>query len=197
VSGAGVLFVVDPVRDQILRRLRDGRFAVLAGSGRRGFSGDGAPATKAALRLAGTSGVAVGAGGIVYFADTGNNRVRAVLANGRIETIAGEGRDTGIGASSPPLTGSRPARDVELDNPTGLAFGPHGELYIAAQDIVAVSHTGTVSYVAGRTGGSRRPASDELSDASGLAFDQRGDMFVSVFPSLFERTSRGQVRFSR
>jgi hypothetical protein len=198
VSSAGVLYVVDTARDQILRRLPDGRFAVVAGSGREGFSGDGGPATKAELRLSEYSGVVAGADGTVYFADTGNNRVRAVLADGRIDTVVGDGRGTGIGASPSALTGSRPALRVELNSPTGLAFGPRGELYIAAQDIVALSR-GTVSYFAGRTGSSIPTPADQLSDAlsdgSGLAFDRAGDMFVADFPWLLERTSCGRVRF--
>ena len=198
VSSTGVLYVVDPARDQILRMLPDGRFAVVAGSGRHGFSGDGGPATRAALRLSAYSGLAVSADGTVYFADSGNNRVRAVLPDGRIVSVAGDARRPGIPrhGHAPYLTGSRPAARADLDDPTGLAFGPGGELYIAAQDIVALSRAGTLSYFAGPTHPGYAPES-RLVDGypTGIAFDRAGDMFVSSFPMLLERSASGRVLY--
>jgi hypothetical protein len=43
VAPNGDLLAVDARRDQILRRLPSGKFQVLAGDGKRGFSGDGGP----------------------------------------------------------------------------------------------------------------------------------------------------------
>ena len=185
VSSTGVLYVVDPARDQILRRLRDGRFAVLAGSGREGFSGDGGPATRAELRLQSGSSVVVSPRGVVYFSDTGNDRVRAVSPNGRIYTVAGSGARIPANRIGPYLTGSRPALRVRLDEPTGLAFGPGGKLYVAAQDIVSLAN-GTVSYFAGPT--SRAYSRQDLllqgvGDTM-IAFERSGDMFVANFPGL-------------
>ncbi|MDA8069452.1 MAG: hypothetical protein M0T77_12720 [Actinomycetota bacterium] len=196
VSSTGVLYVVDPARDQILRRLRDGRFAVLAGSGREGFSGDGGPATRAELRLQSGSSVVVSPRGVVYFSDTGNDRVRAVSPNGRIYTVAGSGARIPANRIGPYLTGSRPALRVRLDEPTGLAFGPGGKLYVAAQDIVSLAN-GTVSYFAGPT--SRAYSRQDLllpgvGDTM-LAFDRSGDMFVANFPALSERTAAGRILF--
>lgn len=64
--------------------------STIAGTGSAGFSGDGGPATSAALSS--PSGVAFNAAtGIVYVADTGNHRVRAILPDGVIVTVAGTG----------------------------------------------------------------------------------------------------------
>ena len=71
----GDLYVVDAGRDQILRRLRSGKFQVVAGDGKRGFSGDGGQAVDAELDLSYFSGIAIGHDGAVYFSDTGNRRV--------------------------------------------------------------------------------------------------------------------------
>jgi sugar lactone lactonase YvrE len=196
VSSAGVLYIVDPARDQILRRLPSGRFAVVAGSGSKGFSGDGGLATKAALRLTEDSDVAVSANGTIYFADTGNGRVRAVLQDRRIETFAGDGRRTPQNVNPPYLTGSRQALHTDLVDPSGLAFGPGGKLYISAQDVVALSRDGTLSYFAGSTH-SGASGYSHLFDGypNGIAFDRAGDLFVSSFPSLTERTATGRVVF--
>jgi hypothetical protein len=196
VSRTGVLYVVDPARDQILRRLRDGRFAVVAGSGRKGFSGDGGPAREAALRLDSNSSVAVGADGAVFFTDSGNNRVRAVLPGGRIRTVAGDGQGPSRKRAAPYLTGSRSALHADLVEPGGLAFGPAGKLYIAAQDVVALSREGTLSYFAGPIS-SRFSAEDHLiqGPGAGIAFDRAGDMFASSFPWLTERTAAGRILF--
>jgi hypothetical protein len=196
LSKARVLYIVDPGRDQILRRLRNGRFNVVAGSGRQGFSGDGGPASKAALRLGDDSDIAVSTNGTVFFADTGNNRVRAVLRDGRIETVAGDGRRIRHDANPPYLTSSRPALRAELDDPSGLAFGPGGKLYISAQDVVALSRGGRLSYFAGSTHAGWT-AESRLIDGypNGIAFDRAGDLFVSTFPWLTERTAAGRILF--
>ena len=196
ISRAGVLYIVDPSRDQILDRLPGGRFTVVAGTGRDGFSGDGGLATKAALRLNGNSSVVIGANGTVFFTDTDNNRVRAVLPNGRIETVAGDGHRIPRNVNVRYLTSTRQALRTELVDPGGLAFGPGGKLYISAQDIVALTRSGKLSYFAGPTS-PRFSAQDRLLEGPGsdIAFDRAGDMFVSNFPSLSERTATGRILF--
>src|SRR5208283_2373440 len=79
VAPNGDLLVVDSGRDQILRYLASGKFQVLAGDGKRGFSGDGGPAVRARISVHGNSGIAVARDGTVYFSDSGNGRVREVL----------------------------------------------------------------------------------------------------------------------
>jgi hypothetical protein len=67
-----------------------GAVITIAGNGVAGFSGDGGPATNAMLN--GVHGLAVGPDGTLYFADTGNYRIRAVdPVTGIVRTIAGTG----------------------------------------------------------------------------------------------------------
>ncbi len=66
----------------------DGTIATVAGSGYFGFSGDGGLATAAALSQ--PRSVAY-KDGEVYIADTENHRVRKILNDGTITTIAGSG----------------------------------------------------------------------------------------------------------
>jgi len=106
--------------------------ATLAGTGRKGFTPDGALAAGAALTR--PMGVAVGRGGDVVFSDSGfgvadanggNSCVRAVRPDGTLATIAGV-----CGQSPRAFSAAVPARQASLDEPSGLA-ARGGDLYMA------------------------------------------------------------------
>jgi glucose/arabinose dehydrogenase len=136
VARDGALYVVDTGRDQVLRRLRSGVFEVVAGNGRRGFSGDGGRAANAELNLANDSGIVVADNGTLYIADSGNGRVRAVSAGGVIHTVAGDGKPS---AGRKVSLHHTPALDASLGEVAGLAIGPNGDLYVAAGNVVRIT----------------------------------------------------------
>ena len=74
-----------------MRRIdaRTGIISTVAGTGERGFGGDGGLATQALLNE--PYGVVVDRGGRIFFADRLNGRVRTIDAAGRIDTVANEG----------------------------------------------------------------------------------------------------------
>jgi hypothetical protein len=123
----------------------------VAGDGGAGFGGDGGPASQGTLHTPGA--VAVGPQGVLYIADSGNGRVRAVdPRNGRIATAAGRGRD----AASPPPDAAGDggsAAQATLGWPGDIAVAPNGDMYIADTDHHRVrrvdAQTGTISTVAG------------------------------------------------
>lgn len=95
----------------------------IAGNGAAGFSGDGGLAIAASLNS--PHGMAVAADGTVYVADSDNNRVRRINANGVIDTIAG------IGAAGDGGDGG-PATNASLSGLLSIALNPAGDmLYIA------------------------------------------------------------------
>jgi hypothetical protein len=182
VGPRGQLYIADDGLDQILQALPGGRFKVVAGNGTRGYSGDGGPAYRASLNDPG--GVAVTGNGTIYFADTGNNRVRAVSASGRITTIAGNGRyGNWIG-------GGTPALKTGLGDPAAVAVSPGGCLYIADEgnsEILRLDAAGRLVHVAGVPGaggvtGNGRPAARSTVDGpNGLAFDRAGNLYIAGF----------------
>ena len=64
--------------------------STVAGTGQRGYSGDGGPASHAQVNN--PYGIAIGPGGALYICDTDNHVVRKVSRDGTITTIAGNGK---------------------------------------------------------------------------------------------------------
>lgn len=117
--------------------------STLAGTGQAGFTGDGGPARTARLNQPRDS--AIGPDGSIFVADTFNNRIRRILPNGTITTIAGNGSATyngdGIQATSASLSWPH---DVTVDS-TGV-------VYIADSDhwrIRRVGLDGVITTIAG------------------------------------------------
>lgn len=127
VAPDGALYVADDPGtgdqpdDRVLVRLPNGRFRVVAGTGRRGFSGDGGLAIRA--ELSNISDLAVAPGGTLYIAD--GARIRTVDRDGLIRTIAGSGQP------ARPITTGTPARSAALGSQLSIALSPAGQLYIA------------------------------------------------------------------
>jgi len=113
--------------------------STLAGSGVQGFA-DGAGAT---AKFSNPHGVAVDAAGVVYVADTGNNRIRRIATDGAVSTVAGDGT-AGLQNGS----GSQ----ARFNAPKGVAVDTQGNIYVADTGNAAVRKIdggGTVSTLAG------------------------------------------------
>jgi sugar lactone lactonase YvrE len=74
VDTTGDLFISDTFNFRIRKVNTNGIINTIAGNGTNGYSGDGGSANNASLNN--PFGIALDSGGNVYFADTGNNRVR-------------------------------------------------------------------------------------------------------------------------
>jgi sugar lactone lactonase YvrE len=115
-AGDGSLYVADVLNHCIRKVSPNGTIATVAGTGIAGYSGDGGPATVAALDT--PDDVVVDAAGNLFISDTGNNRVRKVAANGVISTYAGDGRPRFGGDGGP-----APSATVDQRNAAGGAGG--------------------------------------------------------------------------
>ena len=76
IDGAGNLYIADSRNHRIRKVGLDGIITTLAGTGVRGFGGDGGPATAAQFNS--PEGVAVDGAGNLYIADRGNHRIRVL-----------------------------------------------------------------------------------------------------------------------
>ncbi len=77
VDSAGNIYITDEDNQRIRMISPDGTITTLAGDGTKNFAGDGGPAANAEVFL--PEGIAVGPNGVVYFVDSGNKRVRALI----------------------------------------------------------------------------------------------------------------------
>jgi DNA-binding beta-propeller fold protein YncE len=152
--------------------------ATFAGTGTRGFSGDGGPA--AAARLDDPFGVVRGPAGDIWFCEYSGQRVRRVTADGKIHTVAGTGRSGYTGDGGPAL-------QATFNLPHEIRFDQRGDLYVADMGNHVVrkvdTRTGIISTFAG-TGepgysGDGGPAMEaRFRQPHSIQFAPGGDLFV-------------------
>jgi YD repeat-containing protein len=134
VGPDGSLYIADTDNNRIRRVGPDGIITTVAGNGTAGYSGDGGPATSAALNT--PYGVTVGPDGTLYISDSINDAIRRVGPDGVITTVAGPGISGVVGDGGP-------ATSAWLKVPFNVAVGPDGSLYIADYENSRVRRVGT------------------------------------------------------
>lgn len=114
-----------------------------SGTGTAGYGGDGGPAGAATLN--GPRGMALTADGAVLVADTTNNRIRKIAADGTVTTVAGTGTAGATGDGGPATLAQISApRDVAVTTDGGFLIADSG-----SNRIRKVAAGGTISTVAG------------------------------------------------
>jgi sugar lactone lactonase YvrE len=144
--GGGRIYVADTSNSRVrVIDLKAGTAATLAGTGQKGFDGDGGPAARA--KLGNVYCLALDpVSGRLLVDDLDNRRIRAVdLKSGRIETVAGNGQK-GV-----PADGAR-ATEAPLVDPRAVAADSKGRIYILERGghaLRVVGADGTIRTVAG------------------------------------------------
>jgi ABC-type branched-subunit amino acid transport system substrate-binding protein/sugar lactone lactonase YvrE len=145
VDAAGNVYVADGGNQRIRIIQTDGTVTTMAGTGGPGYR-DG-PAGEAQFNA--PFDVAVSSTGVLYVADAGNDRIRAISPDGMVTTLAGSG---GRGFKD------GPPEQAEFNGPWKLTLAADGTLYVADgvaifvrgnHAIRRVASDGTVSTVAG------------------------------------------------
>jgi sugar lactone lactonase YvrE len=130
VDAQGNVYIADQAAGRVRKVNHAGKIHTLtliktiAGNGKRGFGGDGGPATRAPLHN--PVGVAVDAQRNVYVTEL-DSRVRKIAPDGTITTVAGLGPNQ----TSKSIGNGGPANRATLSHPGGMAFDQHGNLYVA------------------------------------------------------------------
>ena len=118
VTRSGDIFVADTGANVIRKISATGVVSVLAGDGTAGFR-DG-PAAQAQFN--GPIGIAVDAAGVVYVADTYNDRIRTISPDGQVKTLAG--------GAAPGFSDGRGAA-AAFDTPCGITLDGRGAILVA------------------------------------------------------------------
>lgn len=181
VDDRGSLFVADQSNNRVRRvDLASGIITTVAGTGESAYTGDGVPAVEAGL--AGPSGLALGADGILYLADTFNGRIRAVdLTTGLITTMAGDG-------SEYRYQGVPQEFSTSLSRPYGIAIEASGDILVTDSDshlirrcsrrkkiITRVAGNGKAGY----SGDGGPPQESSLNYPFGVAVDRAGNLYIA------------------
>jgi len=178
VDSGGNLYIADSGNDRIRRVDRQGVIVTVAGNGTPGAHGDDGPARAATVK---DPKAIVIVGDVLFFADSGNNRVRQIdLRSGVISTVAGVTRAGSDGDGGPAIRAA-------LNSPRGLWVTPGGTVYIADTDnhrVRRVDTRGTITTVAGNgvaaSAGDGGPATQaSLFEPRGIAADSAGNVYIA------------------
>ncbi len=112
--------------NRVLSVDKTGKLTLLAGTGIKGFSGDGGPAV--AAQFNGIHNAAIAKNGDIFLADSWNYRIRKLSPNGTVTTFAGTGKK-GFGGDG------GMAKDAEFSTLIHIALDPAGKnIFIADID---------------------------------------------------------------
>ncbi len=182
VDGSGNIYIADSQNNRVRVVTSAGVIRTFAGNGLISPGGprtynDGGPATDGLLHL--PLGVAVDNAGNVYIADTADNIIRKVDADGIITTVAGDSYASYAGDGGN-------AVDAELNKPADVAVDSSGNLYIADTNNAAirkVTKDGIINLFAGNLsigfsgdGGDATKAG--LIAPVAVAVDSSGNLFI-------------------
>jgi len=181
IDPSGFLFFDDHTAHTIYRlAFRDHSLEIVAGTGRKGFKGDGGTAKEAEFRF--PDGIARDETGDLFIADYGNCRIQRIDGRtGIITTVAGTEEDGSTCDQQP--DGWQP-----LDEPTDVGMDRTGYIYFVQpwrQRVQRVEvSTGSKTTVAGNGesgfSGDGGPATGaRLHCPWGIAVDKQGNIYIS------------------
>lgn len=187
VNDKGDLFIVDRL-NAVIRKVDAGTGVVstIAGTGKKGYGGDGGPATQAMLQEPNDC-ILDGKGGLLI-ADVGDWRVRRVdLSTGIISTFAGTGRPKIKGRPERNKIGDGgPAKDAIIVGARAVCVDGKGNTYVCEREgssIRKIDAKGIITTIAG-TGergysGDGGPALSAVFDGpKGIRCDAAGNVFI-------------------
>jgi len=177
----GALYICDMENHRIRKVSRDGNINTVAGTGQRGYSGDGGPALQAELNE--PYEIRFDKSGNMYFVEMRNHIVRRVDERTKcISTIAGNGKEGFSGDGGPAAKAElRQPHSIQLDGKGNLFICDIGNHRIRKVDLSA----GMISTFGGT--GERLPTPDgakfataPLNGPRAIDFDKEGTMWLAL-----------------
>ncbi len=189
VGSDGSLYIADTFNRRVRRVGPDGIITTVAGNGTDNFTGDGGPAVETGVGK--VLSIAIGSDDSLYFIGNfggGDGLIFHVGVDGNINKIAGGGSGLDGG----------PAIEAYFSNPTGIAVGSDGSLYIADSwhhRIRRIGPDGIITTVAGSGGsgysGDGDPAIEaRLNTPMDVAIGLDGSIYISDYSNKCVRRVR-------
>jgi sugar lactone lactonase YvrE len=181
VDAQGNIYIAD-ASEYIIRMVTKstGIITTVAGSGVRGYTGDGGQAT--AAQLSSPRGIAVDASGNIYISDSDYGRIRMVTkSTGIITTVAGSGVRgyTGDGGQ---------AIAAQLSSASSIAVDALGNIYIADPSNncirMVTKSTGIITTIAGSevlgySGDGGQATAAKFRSPASVAVDASGNIYIA------------------
>ena len=171
------------MQNHLVRKVdaKTGKISTIAGNGKKGFSGDGGPATGATFNRPHSIGFAPD--GRLFICDIGNHRLRVVdPETGIITTIAGTGK------KAPTPDGAQISPKLPLNGPRAIDFDKDGDLWLALREGNAVYKLdldkNTIHHIAGTgkkgfTGNGDPAKKATLSGPKGVSIGPDGNVYLA------------------
>lgn len=194
IDGAGIVYISDFGAHRVYKMTTDGTVTTLAGTGIRGYSGDGA-APLALLNY--PTAIAVDHQQNVYIADSGNHLIRKV-SGGILTSIARAALPTGLsfdGVATLYVADHSAAQILEIPLSSGattamnvsaadIACGNDGSLYVADMTVARkVNYFGASTIIAGggslAEGDGGQATTARLNHPGGVAVDSIGNLYIA------------------
>jgi len=186
VDAAGNVYIADYGNQRVRKVSPDGMIVTVAGTGQKGSSGDGGPAT--AAQLMSPRNLAIDSVGNLYVSEFEGHRVRRIARDGSIGTVAG----TGVaGLNLDPNSASMPAITAQLAYPAGLAIDQYDALYIADSRNNLVRRVWGGNIVTALDG--RSNPNFLLYSPTGIAIDASGFLYVTDSTAYVRKLYAGQL----
>lgn len=158
VDSDGNLYVTEELGNTVRRITPAGVVTTLAGAAGVAGMADGAGS---AARFSAPVGIALGADGDLYVADSGNARIRRVSLAGAVSTYAGNGNFSWLDG---------PAASAQFAVPTGVAAAADGTVYVSEFGRVRrIARSGAGAGQVDTFAGKGSVQGDDNADGTGLA----------------------------
>jgi streptogramin lyase len=177
----GNLWFCEYTGQRVCKITPDGKLHVVAGTGAKGYSGDGGPALEATFNL--PHEIRFDKKGDLFIVDMTNHAVRKVdMKTGVISTFAGTGKPGYAGDGGP-------ASAAQFKQPHSIQFDPAGDLYICDIGNHVIRKvdmkTGVISTFAGTGKPGPTPdgspiAGTPLKGPRSLDFDAQGNLWLAT-----------------
>lgn len=175
IDSSGNILIADATNQRVRKISTSGIITTIAGTGVKGFAGDGGTAVRAELNL--PSAITIDPLGNILVSDYENNRVREINTSGIINTIAGNGLSAANGDGGL-------ATNAILYNPEAVFVDRIGNIYFPDNNSVRkVDTTGIITTivgtgVAGFSGDGGLATKAQINGPFGVYVDLSGNIYI-------------------